>query len=73
MGTAHVSGAIALLLGTTNIRKVAQGYARSFLIEDLLTGAVEELGESGLDARFGFGRIDILRSIAYAQECGYKG
>jgi subtilisin family serine protease len=72
LGATHLSGAIALLLQATTIREKLQGSQRSWYIRDIITGSVEELGESGQDARFGFGRIDVLRAIAYAHECGYK-
>jgi hypothetical protein len=72
LSTTHVSGAIALLLSATNIRDVTQGRSRAWLIQDLISGSAEELGESGLDARFGLGRIDVLRAIAFAHKCGYE-
>ncbi|MDQ3704080.1 MAG: S8 family serine peptidase [Chloroflexota bacterium] len=71
MATPHVAGAIALLLSCTSILDVVDSNKRAFLIQDLLSGAVEELGESGQDHRYGFGRIDILRTIGYAIERGY--
>lgn len=70
MATPHVAGAIALLLGATNIRGNLSGADRAFQIQDLLIGAVEELGESGQDHRFGFGRLDVLRAIGFAREAG---
>jgi Subtilase family len=70
MATPHVAGAIALLLSATSIRNV-DGDKRAFLLQDLLTATVEELGESGQDHRYGFGRIDVLRAIGYAKELGY--
>jgi len=72
LAATHVSGAIALLLSATNIRDRVCGRDRAFLIHDLITCSVEELGESGQDARFGFGRIDVLRVIGLAYECGYR-
>jgi subtilisin family serine protease len=71
MATPHVAGSIALLLSATNIRDVVAGVERAFLISDLLVGSVEELGESGQDHRYGFGRIDVLRAISWAKERGY--
>jgi len=71
MATPHVSGAIALLLSATAIKKSIPINEKAFLIQDLLTASVEELGESGKDHRFGFGRIDILRAIGMAKERGY--
>jgi subtilisin family serine protease len=70
MATPHVAGAIALLLSATKARTVADPQ-RAFLLEDLITGSVEELGESGQDHRYGFGRIDVLRAIGFAKEMGY--
>lgn len=72
MATPHVAGAIALLLSSTSIRDKEHGTARSFLIYDLITGSVKDLGESGQDQRYGFGRLDILRSIDIARDRGYS-
>ena len=66
MATPHVCGAIALLLSATNIRQRVSGAELTFLIQELLTGSVEDVGESGQDSRFGFGRIDVLRAIDFA-------
>ena len=71
MATPHVAGAIALLLSATSIKQRVVPTNRAFLIQDLLTGSVEELGETGQDHRFGFGRIDILQSIGFAREKGF--
>ena len=71
MSTPHVAGAMALLLSATSIRKRVAPTNRAFLIQDLLTGSVEELGEIGQDHRFGFGRIDILQAIGFAREKGF--
>jgi hypothetical protein len=65
-----VAGAIALLLSNTHIKEVA-AEERAFLIQDLLTGSVEECGEAGQNHRFGFGRIDVLKAIGFARELGY--
>lgn len=70
MAAPHVAGAIALLLAATNIRSVPQP-RRAFLLQDLIVSSVEEIGESGKDHRYGFGRINILRAIAFAKEQGY--
>ena len=70
MATPHVAGAIALLLSATNVKTVAAA-ERAFLIQDLLTGSAEELGKSGQNHRFGFGRIDVLRAIGFAHEKGF--
>jgi hypothetical protein len=41
------------------------------VIQDLLIGSVEELGEAGQDHRYGYGRLDILRAIGFAKALGY--
>lgn len=71
MATPHVAGAMALLLSATSIRKSVNESQRAFLLQDLLIGSVEDLGESGQDHRYGFGRIDVLRAIGFAKERGY--
>jgi len=71
MATPHVAGAIALLLSATKIKSKVAPTQRAFVIQDLLSGSAEELGESGQNHRFGFGRIDILRAIGFARERGY--
>lgn len=71
MATPHVAGAFALLLSATSIRAKSTGPTRVGLLQDLLIGSVEELGESGQDHRYGFGRIDVLRAIANAKELDY--
>jgi subtilisin family serine protease len=72
MATPHVAGAIALLLSATNIRqKLGKSIVKTNTIQDLLIGSVEELGEVGQDHRFGFGRVDVLRAIGFAEQLGY--
>ena len=71
MATPHVAGAVALLLSGTRIRAEVPVDQRTFLIQDLLTGSAEELGEAGQNHRFGFGRLDVLRAIGFARERGY--
>jgi len=71
MATPHVAGAIALLLSATDIRNKTTKSERAFLISDLITGSVEEMGEFGQDHRYGYGRLDILRAIDIAIERGY--
>jgi len=71
MATPHAAGAIALLLSATTIGSRVPPEQRALLIQDLLTGSVEELGESGQDHRYGFGRIDALRAIGFAKDRGY--
>lgn len=71
MAAPHVAGAIALLLSATSIKTKVPRSERAFVIQDLLTGSAEELGEAGQDHRFGFGKIDILRAIGFAKDLGY--
>lgn len=71
MATPHVAGAIALLLAATGIREKESGAHRSFLVQDLITGSVEDLGEAGQDHRYGFGRLDALRAVDLARQRGY--
>jgi subtilisin family serine protease len=71
MAAPHVAAGIALLLSSTRIRELEKGDRRAALIKDLILGSVEELGESGQDHRYGFGRLDILRAIDFATERGY--
>jgi len=71
MATPHVAGAVALLLANTSIKDRVSGPDRAFLIQDLLTSSVEELGENGQDQRFGFGRLNVLRAIGMARELGF--
>lgn len=70
MATPHVAGAIALLLSATSLAEGEES-RRAFVIQDLITGSVEELGEAGQDQRFGFGRIDVLRAIGFAKDRGF--
>jgi hypothetical protein len=71
MATPHVAGAIALLLSATSIKEKEAGANRAYLIQDLICGSVEELGESGQDHRYGFGRLDALRANDFARQRGY--
>jgi subtilisin family serine protease len=43
MAAPHVAGAIALLLSNTSILKNTKPAERGFLLQDLITGSVEEL------------------------------
>lgn len=70
MATPHVAGAIAQLLSATTIQNVDKS-KRAYLIQDIVTSTVDELGESGQDQRYGYGRIDVLRAIGYAKYLGY--
>ncbi|MCP4508045.1 MAG: S8 family serine peptidase, partial [Fuerstiella sp.] len=71
MATPHVAGAIALLLSATNIRETLDGASRAFTIQELITGSVDDIGESGQDCRYGFGRLDVLRAIDFAVRDGF--
>lgn len=44
---------------------------RAYLIQYLICGSVEDMGESGQDHRYGFGRLDVLRAVDFARERGY--
>jgi subtilisin family serine protease len=70
MATPHVAAGIALLLSATTIGQ-EKGTHKTTLIKDLILGSVEELGESGQDHRYGFGRLDVLRAIDFAIIRGY--
>lgn len=71
MAAPHVAGVVALLLSATNIRATVRPHERGFLILDLITGSVDELGEAGQDHRYGFGRVNALTAIGFAHERGY--
>lgn len=71
MAAPHVAGAMALLLSATTIRQKVERNQRAFLLQDFMISSVEEMGESGQDHRYGFGRVDILRAIGFAKEGGY--
>jgi subtilisin family serine protease len=71
MATPHVAGAIALLLSKPTTIADLEGIHRVNLLQTLLSSTVQELGESGQNHRFGFGRIDVLRAFGYANELGY--
>jgi subtilisin family serine protease len=71
MATPHVAGAIALLLSKQTTIMELGGLQRVNFLQTLLTSTVKELGESGQNHRFGYGRIDVLRAFGYAQELGY--
>jgi subtilisin family serine protease len=64
MATPHVAGAAALLLSAVPDIRTLPGSRRVAFIEDLLGGSVDELGEAGLDSRYGFGRLNTLRAVA---------
>ena len=55
----------------TKIHERESGIRRATLLKDFILGSVEKLGESGQDHRYGFGRLDVLRTIDFALERGY--
>jgi subtilisin family serine protease len=72
MAAPHVAGAIALLLSATTIKKkIKPSIERASFIQDVICGSVAELGESGQDHRYGFGRLDVLAAVDYARQQGY--
>jgi subtilisin family serine protease len=71
MATPHVAGAFALLLGESSSILGLTGTQRVDVLQNLLISSVKELGESGQNHRFGYGRIDVLRAMGYARELGY--
>ncbi len=62
MATPHVSGAAALLFAATGLIDQPLD-SRAFMARDLLLGGVEDVGEAGQDQRFGYGSLNVLRSI----------
>jgi len=70
MAAPHVAGGIALLLAATDIGTIP-AHRRAFVLQDILISSVDELGETGQDHRFGFGRMNILRAITMAKQRGY--
>jgi subtilisin family serine protease len=71
MATPHVSGAMALLLSCLPRLSELSGPKRVDVLNALLTSSVKELGESGQNHRFGYGRIDVLRACGFGIELGY--
>jgi subtilisin family serine protease len=74
MATPHVAGALALLLTRTKVASVLRtlsGPDRVTVLQDLLIGSVEQLGESGQDHRYGWGRLNVLAAYSKAIELGY--
>lgn len=70
MATPHVAGAAALLFAATDIADQPLNQ-RAFFAKDLLLGGVTDCGESGQDQRFGYGALNVLKSIDAALELGY--
>ncbi|GAA2335525.1 S8 family serine peptidase [Dactylosporangium salmoneum] len=74
MATPHVAGAVALLLSAVpSIRTGHEGFKRAAYVIEQLIGSADELGEAGQDARYGFGRLNVLRAIALARSVGSGG
>ena len=71
MATPHAAGAMALLLGAPAGLASHPASQRANLLQSLLIGTVEELGEAGQNHRFGYCRIDVLRALGYARDLGY--
>jgi hypothetical protein len=70
MAAPHVSGAVAQLLSATDIKNLPAPL-RAPVICDLLQAACLDVGEIGVDQRFGYGCINIHAAIARARELGY--
>jgi hypothetical protein len=70
MATPHVAGAMALLLGVLRPDVVPINH-RAYILQALLAGSVDELGEAGQNHRFGYGRINVLRAIGHAAAKNY--
>ncbi len=73
MATPHVAGSLALLLGATSIREKESGSRLAFLIQELITGSVDDMGEAGQDHRYGFGTLNVLRAIDFAPSGAISG
>jgi subtilisin family serine protease len=76
MAAPHVAGAMALLLSnlpgkTRSVLFSLGGSRRAQVLQDLLIGSVNELGENGQDHRYGWGRLNVLDAYASAVELGY--
>jgi subtilisin family serine protease len=70
MAAPHVSGAVAQLLSATDIKNLPAPL-RAPVICDLLQAACLDVGEIGVDQRFGYGCLNIHAAIARARELGY--
>ena len=70
MATPHVTGAAALLFAATDLSNHSIS-ERAFVARDLLLGGVTDAGEAGQDQRFGFGALNVLKSIDEARERGF--
>lgn len=70
MATPHVAGGAALLLAATDLLNYPIE-RRAFLAKDLLLGGVSDLGEVGQDQRYGFGALNVLKTIDEAKKRGF--
>jgi subtilisin family serine protease len=70
MAAPHASGALALVLSATEGLAGVGPEDRAGALIDAMIGGARPLGEAGQDHRYGFGRIDVLRSIGLARERG---
>ncbi|MDQ2091484.1 S8 family serine peptidase [Marimonas arenosa] len=67
MATPHVAGAAALLLAAVDFSGL-QPLKQALTAKDFLLGGVADLGEAGQDQRFGYGAINVLKSIDEARK-----
>ena len=70
MATPHVSGAAALLYAATSLQSI-DARRRAFIARDLLLGGASDIGEAGQDQRFGYGKLDAMRTIDEARRRNY--
>ena len=70
MATPHVSGAVAVLLSSTGFDGF-EPHEKASLVKDLIMGSVDDLGESGQDHRYGFGRVNLFRAVDAALGLNY--
>jgi subtilisin family serine protease len=72
MATPHVAGAIAQLLSSTGgIKSNLTGPELVKVVQSLLIGSVNDLGEVGQDQRYGYGRLNALNAVSQAHKRGY--
>ncbi|WP_310619306.1 S8 family serine peptidase [Flexibacterium corallicola] len=70
MATPHVSGAAALLIAATDLHSLEPAQ-RAVTTKDIILGGVTDLGEAGQDQRFGYGAINVLKSVDEAIRRGF--
>lgn len=71
MATPHVAGAMALLLSPEFSIRELSGKERTDTVQSFLMSSGRELGESGQNHRYGYGRLDVLRACGFARDLGY--